>query len=652
MRPKQLLPMFDFESPYVEGLLARSGVTLIEWRWDGDWPVEAASCSIEEFRGLTPTDVARRDQSLAHLIHPADLQEFTRELNELEDGQVYISHSPLRLRTVRSEWVWVCAATAVDDGGTIGAPRCLTTLSYSPENQRVFEELDAQRQLQQLVIEGTRIGLWEWTPSSGEFGFNSQVAEMLGFSSEELKPSAATWEVLLHPEDLGTWNTERCHHQGGDPSTFEAVYRLRHKQGHWVHVLSRSRGLDRGLQGRPVRVNGTCTDITRLRQAELEAHRAAEAKSQFFARMSHEIRTPLNGILGVLEMVEEAPDARERERLMDIMRGSGELLLETLNGVLDLAKLEAGAMPVERRAFNPREVLARVIELFASVGSRNSLEVCFHTDEAVPEWVCGDGHKLRQVVCNLVSNAVKFTERGAVEVKLGSRSLSDQELELVVEVSDTGCGIADLDSIWDCYHQADESVSRTHGGSGLGLAICRELTTLLGGGIEAHSELGQGTTIRVTMPVRLEAEPAHRKQETCGERGQDARGSLRVLVAEDNPVNRLVIQATLERLGVSPTLVEDGALAVEACEQQSFDLVLLDIQMPVLDGVRAAARISELYSGRRAPKMVALSADTSESNQTRCRAVGLTRFLPKPFRTDAIKELLDELVAPGCNEAA
>ena len=528
----------------------------------------------------------------------------------------------------------------------------MTTLSYSPENQRALEELDAQRKLQDLVVSGTRVGLWDWTPGTDEFEFNPQIAELLGYEAEELEPSLHTWELLLHPEDLEMWGAERCHHARGDRHVFEAVYRLRHRGGDWVHVLSRSSGLERDSEGRPMRVTGTCMDITRLRQAELEARRAAAAKSLFLARMSHEIRTPLNGILGVMEMLDETEDTQERGRLMKIMRQSGDLILETLNDVLDLAKIEAGAMLIEERVFSPREEVERIVEIFAEVGSGSNITVSLDTTDRAPAWVLGDGHKLRQIVCNLVSNAVKFTDEGSVTVKLDAHGSTETSVELLVEVADTGCGIADADAVWESYQQADATVSRTHGGTGLGLAICRELTALLGGTIGLTSVPGSGSTFTLSLPVQPAGRPHHRKRVSQGSEAQEARQQLRVLVAEDNPVNRLVIQATLERLGVAPTIVEDGAQAVEECRRTDFDLVLLDIQMPVMDGIEAAAEISKLGPEGGRPMLVAISADTSETNYSRCLAVGLERFISKPFQTDTLKELLDGIVARRIGRAA
>ncbi|MCI3133590.1 ATP-binding protein [Phenylobacterium aquaticum] len=383
----------------------------------------------------------------------------------------------------------------------------------------------------------------------------------------------------------------------------------------------------------------------RLKRARDEAHSASQSKSAFLATMSHEIRTPLNGVLGMAQAMarDELTDV-QRERL-GVIRQAGETLLVLLNDLLDLSRIEAGKLDLEDGVLDIRQMLAGVQATFTTLAADKDVSLAIHiAPEAEGRWR-GDPTRVRQILYNLVSNAVKFTARGAVEVtvKLGAPGL-------VFSVSDTGPGIADdrMARLFEKFVQADASTTRRYGGSGLGLAICRQLADMMGGEIEAHSELDVGSTFTVTLPLeRLEGEGPPPLVETRQE-APDGRLDLRILAAEDNPMNQMVLKTLLAQLGLEVHCVGDGRQAVEAWSQGQWDAILMDVQMPVMDGPAATREIRrrESESGRVRTPIIALTANAMAHHQAEYLGAGMDVMVPKPLELErlllAIQDVLDE----------
>jgi two-component system, sensor histidine kinase len=367
------------------------------------------------------------------------------------------------------------------------------------------------------------------------------------------------------------------------------------------------------------------------RRGEQAADAANAAKSAFLATMSHEIRTPLNGILGMAQAMQaDKLDGRQRERI-DVVRQSGETLLAILNDILDLSKIEAGRLTLEHTAFDLGDIASGAHAVFAAVADERGLTFRLDIEDAARGRYEGDPTRIRQIVHNLASNALKFTARGEVCVRLSATPAGVR-----IAVSDTGEGIAPetLEKLFDKFVQADASTTRRFGGTGLGLAICRELTQMMGGTISADSRLGEGSTFTVDLPlVRLgDSEVLPAAAPAIGEAACDLAG-LQILAAEDNPTNQLVLKTLLAQLGVEPVLVENGELAVAAWRRQPFDLILMDMQMPVMDGVTATGliRAAEAASGRVRTPIVALSANVLTHQVTAYAEAGMDGHLAKPI---------------------
>jgi signal transduction histidine kinase/ActR/RegA family two-component response regulator len=373
-----------------------------------------------------------------------------------------------------------------------------------------------------------------------------------------------------------------------------------------------------------------------LEQARDEANAANVLKTQFLANMSHEIRTPLNGVLAMAEVMalsELAPVQRER---LDVIRRSGGLLLAVLNDVLDLSKIEAGKLTLVEEDFELGPAIEAARESFAVMAEAKGLSFSVDVAPEAHGWWRGDADRLRQIVGNLLSNAVKFTPQGSVSATVDMAASGG--LRMVVR--DTGVGIAPekLPTLFEKFTQADNSATRRFGGTGLGLAICRELTQMMGGSINVESREGHGSTFTVELPLARGAEVAA-APETAAVAGE---GDLRLLAAEDNPTNQQVLAAVLGSLGIEVHIVPDGKEAVEAWRTGAYDLILMDIQMPVMDGISAAREIreAEARGGRRRTPIVALTANALTHQVDEYLAAGMDAHVAKPIE---IAKLYDSI---------
>ncbi|HEY2707512.1 MAG TPA: ATP-binding protein [Caulobacteraceae bacterium] len=395
-------------------------------------------------------------------------------------------------------------------------------------------------------------------------------------------------------------------------------------------------------------------DITKRKQAEqalihamAEAEAANRAKSDFLATMSHEIRTPLNGVLGMARAMsadELTPTQRER---LEVVRQSGESLLSLLNDVLDLSKVEAGKLELDVEAFDIGELARSAHATFQGVAESKGLALDLAIEENALGSYLGDAVRVRQILSNLISNALKFTDKGGASVTIGRRTRG-----LVIRVKDTGIGIPPnrAAKLFHKFEQADASTTRRFGGTGLGLAICRQLAEMMGGTVKVASKPGAGATFTVFLPLRKLAAQAILPPVAAPVVAQPVEvepQSLRVLAAEDNKVNQLVLRTLLNQAGVEPTIVDDGKAAVEAWEQEEWDVILMDVQMPVMDGPTASRMIRqrERASGRIPTPIVALTANVMSHQVREYEAAGMNGWVAKPIEVSALFASLETALA-------
>ena len=386
-----------------------------------------------------------------------------------------------------------------------------------------------------------------------------------------------------------------------------------------------------------------------LLKARAMADEALQIRSSFLAKMSHEIRTPMNGVIGMASVLQDTELSCEQQRMVSVINSSGENLMHLVNDILDFSKIDHGRLELEHIAFNPHTLTTELVELLGPRAVDKGVTLVCEMGAGVPQELVGDEHRLRQVLTNLISNAIKFTDRGEVRVWLDGQMLTDGQYRLEGKVIDTGVGIAQdkLGSLFDAFAQADLATTRVYGGTGLGLSISKELIDLMHGQIHVQSTLGEGSTFSFfvllgpsTSASGITEAPAMEACETLADAAAAVGAAPRVLLAEDNPVNQQVANKMLERLGLSADLAATGNEAVRAAIKQPYDLILMDIQMPELDGVDAVRCIRQLQHGKGA-FIVALTANAMAGDAEHYIGAGMNTYLPKPVTLQSLQGALE-----------
>jgi signal transduction histidine kinase len=517
---------------------------------------------------------------------------------------------------------------------------------------RAVRALARSRQRLTLATEIANINVWEMDYRNRELSSDG-VRPVSGAETTYEQLNADIWKGV-HPVDReraqAMWDQ---HVKDGTP--YRLVHRMMQRNGPHYWVESAIEAI-KDSQGRIVRTVGVMRNIDQEKRAEMalakardDAEAANRAKSLFLATMSHEIRTPLNGVLGMAQamaMDDLTPVQRER---LGVVHASGEALLAILNDVLDLAKIEAGKLEIEDIEFDLEEIARGAHQAFTAQAKAKGLSFGLDIDGAQGLYR-GDPTRLRQILYNLVSNALKFTDRGEIQV-----TARRQDERLVVSVADTGVGIPEdrLQALFGRFDQADASTTRRFGGTGLGLAICRELAEMMGGSIDVESTLGFGSTFTVSLPLervgdgRSAALPAPPAPED-----EAYRLELKVLAAEDNTVNQLVLKTLLHQIGIDPVVVANGVEAVRAWEDGEWDVILMDVQMPQMDGPTAARAIreQELATGRARTPIIALTANVMSHQLAEYMAAGMDGHVAKPIEAGRLFEAL-ETILDGEDEA-
>ncbi len=595
-----------------------------------DREMRVAACNAQWAQEMRLTETEALGRSYFDLTRGAEQWRgaFERALN----GEV-VKTDRLRINTPSGRSFWLQSTMFPwRDAGGAPAGVVLATQRLSAGDMSDEASVYAERLDDAVALAG--IHVWEmnyetqqiWGAGAADTYFQGAV----GFREMRDDPMAA-----VHRDDrervTAEWDAQEA--RGED---CQSEYRL-NRDDKLVWILG-SRRIIRGADGEPRRILGVMQDITDRKLAELAASQANEAKSTFLATMSHEIRTPLNGVLGMAQAMETgALDAEQRDRLK-VIRQSGEALLTILNDILDLSKIEAGKLDLESIAFDLESVARSAHAPFAALADAKGVSLRLDVAGAAGLYR-GDPTRLRQILYNLTSNALKFTAAG--EVALCARPL---EGAVELSVRDSGIGIpADkIPGLFDSFTQVDASTTRKFGGTGLGLSICRRLAELMGGSIRVESELGAGSAFIVTLPLERLGEAAASDDAPEDEAELVDLSRLRVLAAEDNEVNRLVLRTLLGQVGLEPELVENGREALEAWRREPWDLVLMDVPMPEMDGISAtrAIREREARTGRARTPIVALTANAMSHQIAEYLAAGMDDHVGKPFDVARLLEVV------------
>ncbi|MFP4157805.1 MAG: PAS domain-containing protein [Opitutales bacterium] len=520
------------------------------------------------------------------------------------------------------------------------------------------------------------IGVWEYLPLEGRLIWDERMHQLFGIPADSYSENFQDWRRNVHPGDIAAAE-QAFRDLLADDRPFHIEFRVQHPE-RGLRYLSGDAEVVRDEAGRPLHVYGVNQDITErklavqglirsnreLRDATERAHDLAamaeaanEAKSQFLANMSHEIRTPMNGVIGMLNLLLGAKLEPQEREFADMALTSAESLMEIIEDILDFSKIEAGQLRLQNREFDPARLVEELAALLAFRAREKDLSLRCEVDPSIPQRLRGDPVRLRQILNNLLSNALKFTKEGGVTLsvqKIGEDKTDSGSgtcrvgLEFTVE--DTGIGIPEdkIEGLFERFEQIDGSNTRRYGGMGLGLAITKQLLDMMGGAIEAESTVGEGSVFRIDLwfdavsPAEGDPASADPTPEPSALRAATRSGPAeplagRILLAEDDRINQLVVKEPLELRGLQVDIAEDGEAALQAFEKAAYDLVLMDLHMPQLDGYETTRRIrkKERASGGHTPTpIIALTADAMPSDREACLAAGMNDYLSKPVNPE------------------
>ena len=548
------------------------------------------------------------------------------------------------------------------------------------------EALKKSEERFKLAMDATRDGLWDWDVNTGEAYFSPGYTAMLGYSPDAVVPGFSFWQDRLHPDDREKALLPITDCVENRTRFFEVEFRMKTSSNEWRWILGRGNAVTRDETGRATRMIGTHTDITERKMAEekileankklkkltrkanelaMEARAASQSKSEFLANMSHEIRTPLNGIIGMTNLLLDTELNQEQLTIARHIDYSGEVLLDLINDILDFSKIEAGRLELESLDFSLRDLLENIVTLMEHQTREKQLKLVNIVDRDVPEHLAGDPGRLRQVLVNLINNAIKFTSKGSIEVHTSLVSSNSEELELLFSVKDTGIGIPEdkLDVLFDKFYQVDSSTTRKYGGTGLGLAIARQLVTMMGGEIGAQSTEGRGSEFWFTARLKHALKPVkdEKPESKTAKKTGHPRFNGHVLVVEDTPVNQKVAAGILKKLGLTADVASNGIEAVKALESCTYDLILMDVHMPEMDGLEATRHIRKLESGQSSNNdpippqpswhvpIIAMTAGAMKQDREKCFEAGMDDYIAKPVNREAFEKMLDRWL--GSNKA-
>jgi PAS domain S-box-containing protein len=540
----------------------------------------------------------------------------------------------------------------------------LETLERKAEQLRGEEQLRATQARLDRATRGTHDGLWELDVGTDSLWVSERYATMLGYTQEQVQHDLNQLRARTHPDDYPRLHMAFEEHMSRRSPLIDEEVRKYTKSGAllWMRV----RGVcEYDAQGNAVSVSGSLQDITEhkqyqqaLIQATEEAATANRAKSEFLATMSHEIRTPMNGVIGMTELLLDTPLSSIQRDYCETVRDSAAALLTVINDILDFSKIEAGKIELEHINLNIRGTIESAARLLGIQAHAKGLEIIISIDSAVPDIVKGDAGRLRQVLLNLGGNAVKFTVHGEVRIDVNLIERSGDGVLLRCEIRDTGIGIpADrLSALFTPFTQVDTSTTRRFGGTGLGLSIVKYLVSLMGGETGVSSVEGTGSTFWFTArfaPATSSVDSHTRARAlVTGDAPiiEPPNGKRRVLVAEDNVVNQKVARRTLEALGFLVDVAANGKAALEAWKTGLYDMILMDCEMPMMDGYEATREIRARESGRRIP-IVALTAHAMKGVDAECMAAGMDGYLTKPIDRKLLLQCLERHLKSGRRHA-
>ncbi|WP_461456515.1 ATP-binding protein [Methanothrix sp.] len=605
------------------------------------WRFEYANPAFARMVGRRPEELIGR--SMDELIHPQDLPILIQARSRRQAGDT----SSYEARLIRSDGcvfpVQVTGTPRWQDGKFFGSIVAVTDLT---ERKRFEDELKKSEAKNRALLDAIPDAIFLLDKEGNFLDYRAQNSSIL-YAPAELFMGKNIHSIM--PQDLVelTMNNLGLARQSGKMQVFEYQLPTNGETKHFEARINLCEGGDFLALVRDVTERKRSDEM--LWKAKEEAEAAAKAKSEFLANMSHEIRTPLNAVIGLTGLLLDTDLTHEQRNYLEIVRDSGDSLLSVINNILDFSKIDGGMMELEHSPFDLRRCIESTMDLMVTRAAEKGLVLKVVLDDQLPTMLVGDASRLRQVLANLLSNAVKFTDKGFVEVSVRGNAIPEG-FELRFDVLDTGIGMPQdkLDRLFMPFSQIDSSITRRYGGTGLGLAISKRLVEMMGGRIWANSDLGVGSTFSFAVKVKLPCMQSvqHKFKDLIPVIKPPIEGHfqqarpLSILLAEDNAVNQMVLLKMLRKIGYQADLASNGFDVLAALDRQAYDVILMDIQMPDMDGFEATRRILARFPKKKRPRIIALTAHALNGDRERCLEAGMDSYLSKPVKIEDLQSAL------------
>ena len=578
-------------------------------------------------------------EAFMKLIHPEDGQNIMPIIQKsITDGKSYEEEFRLKCKDGSYKWILGKGKTYFDE--ETKKPNRAVGVHIDINDRKIAEEEIKESEIRfNAAIEGTEAGIWDWDMIENSVNFSSQWKRMLGYKDEEIENAFEGWRNLWHPDDVEKIKQTLDDHLAGKTQRYEVIHRLRHKDKNWCWIMTRGKIL-KDADGKPYRWIGTNIDMTKQKEAEEELKRAKEqaevaskTKSEFLANMSHEIRTPMNSVIGFSELLLDTDLNKIQKQYADTILTSGKGLLGIINDILDFSKIEAGKLELEIIWTDIIDLIEQAADLIKYSASKKGIELLINIDSKIPRFIMVDPVRVRQILANLLSNALKFTEKGEIELKASLISMNDNRGHIRFSVRDTGIGISETqrEKLFKAFSQADSSTTRKFGGTGLGLVISDQLAQKMGGKLEVESVQSQGSEFYFTIETEL------KEGEKLKESGIS--NIRRCLVIDDSENNRTIMEHLLTKWDIECVTCDNGFESLKIIEKsKAFDVIVCDYHMPYIDGIETVKMICEKLklTPEKQPIILLHSSSDDAELQIKCKELGIYFRLTKPVKQDEL----------------
>ncbi|MDR2340499.1 MAG: response regulator [Deltaproteobacteria bacterium] len=619
-----------------------------EISYSDNWPATLGGSP--GFLGKTMDDHKER-------VHPKDRDLPRKALSEHLEGLIPYYEAVYRLLVPGGSLVWVMDRGRVSGRDEQGSPTRLLGVTMDVSKQQATEQalMESQEKLQ-LFFEAATIGTWDWDIPKSHIVYNHIFYRVLGYEDGELDGSIEEWESMIHPDDRAAANAALELTLQGQNKVYSCEMRMLHKNGQWVWTYDTGQVVEWDEDGNPKRMVGGHLDFSDRKKMEQEmfkmmeqerearlaqelAEESARQKSEFLANMSHEIRTPMNAILGLTHLVLETDLTDQQNEYLNRISVAAKTLLRIINDILDFSKIDAGKLEMELTDFSLDSLLRNSIRIFQATAGSKGLSLSYDIAQDVPLDLKGDQVRLSQIINNLLSNALKFTEKGGIDAKVTVEDKGPKDAMLRFAIKDTGIGLApeQIKNLFNAFTQADSSITRKYGGTGLGLTICKRLSEMMGGNIWCESEEGKGSTFIFTARLAISENPVERTDATVSFKG------LTALAVDDNSTALELMEEALAKQGISCATALSGQDALSYLEstQKKPDIILVDWKMPGIDGLETV-RCMRRVEGLKDTVIVMLTSYNRDELLTPAKEAGVSKVLTKPLTDSYLHDSLME----------